>query len=354
MVDFAASVDDTFLERCGAEKGERRVVTVEERADILETLDGSSYQVSAGGSLSNTLVAIARLGAAEHQLWGSGLLKVAMGSVVGSDPLGKFYCAQLRQAGVEILTEPQANSNTGTVVVLTTPDANRTMQSYLGTPQELPITAFLEDAICRSRVLVIEGYLWEMPNARESILTAIAGARRSGTLVALTAGDSGLITRHRDDLWAALDAGADILFTNRGEAAALLDRPGCSAEDAALALGPHCGTVVVTDGANGSYMCALGQLSVVPPHWATEKPVDTCGAGDAYAAGLLYGLLSGYNVTNMGRAGARVASTVISKFGAALTPSEALQLANVLPALEYEQDLWQAASEATVSVPEAL
>ena len=104
----------------------------------------------------------------------------------------------------------------GTVMVLTTPDANRTFLSYLGeAQQELHLTEAVLSAIEHSRMLIIEGYLWEMPCARTVLMDAIAAARRGGAAVALTAGDAGLVHRHREDLWAALEAGADLLFCNR-------------------------------------------------------------------------------------------------------------------------------------------
>lgn len=117
----------------------------------------------------------------------------------------------------------------------------------------------------------------------------------------------------------------------RSEAAALLGRPSCTAQEAALALGPHCKIVLVTDGAHGSCISAMGQLHSVPPCWTTNSPVDTCGAGDGYAAGALFGFLCGYDLMNIGRAGARVASAVIMRQGAATTDKEALQLVQSMP-----------------------
>ena len=117
----------------------------------------------------------------------------------------------------------------------------------------------------------------------------------------------------------------------RSEAAALLGRPSCTAQAAALALGPHCKVVLVTDGAHGSCISAMGQLQSVPPCWTANTPVDTCGAGDGYAAGALYGFLCGYDLLNIGRAGARVASAVILRQGAATTEKEALQLVQSMP-----------------------
>ncbi|KAL4458478.1 hypothetical protein ABPG75_013343 [Micractinium tetrahymenae] len=346
MVDFSAAVDDGLLAQLGVEKGSRRLIGIEERADILALLEGREYAISAGGSLSNTLMALARLGEASARLDGEPPLRVGMAGLLGADPLGEFYASQLRQAGVEVCSPPAAGANTGTVVVLTLPDAQRTMCSYLGTPAEIAVDAALEAAISRSRLLVVEGYLWELPHAARTIGKAIAAAQRHGCVVAMTAGDAGVVERHHAEMWSAIDQGIDLLFTNAGEAAALLRHEPAAqrsqqaqqaqrcatGEQLALGLGPHCSVVVVTDGDRGSYMTALGQLHCVPPCWLEEAPVDTCGAGDAYAAGLLYGYLRHMDLVSMGRTAARVASAVISKHGATLTPDAAAALVQALPA----------------------
>lgn len=119
--------------------------------------------------------------------------------------------------------------------------------------------------------------------------------------------------------------------TYRSEAAALLGQPACTAQEAALALGPYCKMALVTDGAHGSYISAMGQLYSIPPCWTSHTPVDTCGAGDGYAAGAMYGFLCGYDLTNIGRAGARVASSVILRQGATTTEDEAVKLVQALP-----------------------
>ncbi|PSC71317.1 adenosine kinase [Micractinium conductrix] len=354
MVDFSAAIDEETLARLGVEKGSRRLIDIEGRAAVLSQLEGREYAISAGGSLSNTLMALARLGDASAAASGEAPLRVGMVGLVGSDPLGAYYAAQMRQAGVEVCSPAAAGANTGTVVVLTSPDAQRTMLSYLGTAAEVPVDAALEAAISRSRLLVIEGYLWELPHAARTISAAIAAAQRAGCVVAMTAGDAGVVERHHADMWAAIDQGIDLLFTNASEAAALLRyepafdltapaepaTPGgaggahCAAgEQLALRLGPHCSVVIVTDGDRGSYVTALGQLHCVPPCWTEAAPVDTCGAGDAYAAGLLIGYLKHYDLTAMGRTAARTASAVISRHGAALTSEAAAALAASLPAL---------------------
>lgn len=332
MTDFAVPVvEDSTLEQLQVSKGSRKIISLEERASILEFFDNANYSVTAGGSLSNSLMALARLGSADASTTGRQPLRVAMAGLVGGDPLGSFYIAQMSSAGVEFISPIDQSSHTGTVVVLTSPNAQRTMLSYLGAPNaSLPLTEGLRAAIQKSRVVVIEGYLWELPDALETIKAAITCAKDAGVLVAMTIGDHGVAQRHGSDIWDAIATGVDIVFSNKEEADALLKAKdiavsGNTAEACALALGPHCSIVSVTDGSSGSCITALGQLHVVPPHWVESPPVDTCGAGDAYAAGLLWALLRQSDVISMGRAGAKVASAVICKHGAALS-SDAAQI----------------------------
>lgn len=344
------------------------------------------------------------------------------------DMQGSFHCAQMRQAGVQLLSESLPGTSTGTVIVLTTPDANRTFLSYLGSSQTLTLSTSAEAAISRSRVLIVEGYLWEMPGAKEAIGSAVRLARDSGALVALTTGDSSLVARHRNEFLRLLDDGAvDVLFANRSvvpsvlsnhvthrcdwpcntrhllnaevithtgndlnklmlhcraEAAALLGHP-VSAAEAASRLGSLCSLAAITDGANGSCISALGRLQVttlhavelqtafvfkwqrgglddccetigshavcimlqvVPPYWTAETPVDTCGAGDAYCAGLLYAYLSGMDPSAMGRCSARVASAVICRSGACLTAQEADNVVSSLPAVDSLRAQWAVAA----------
>ena len=349
MIDFSAPVNDSFLTDVNVEKSSRKLITVAERASILERLDGFPYQVTSGGSLSNTLKTLALLGSAAAAS-GHPDINIAMSGLIGSDPLGSFYTAQMKAVGVDVLSPPTEAANTGTVVVLTSPDAQRTMLSYLGTPAAVPLDAHLEASIARSSVLVIEGYLWELPDAEATIRGAIAAAQRHGTVVAMTAGDAGVVQRHGAEMWSAIDAGIDLLFTNAAEAAELVacapevavvvhhhtlpaakTKSTWAAEAAALALGPHCSLVCVTDGCNGSILTALGQLHVVPPVWTESPPVDTCGAGDAYAAGLLYGFLRKFDVGSMGKVAARAASAVIARHGATMNEEAAVAVAATLP-----------------------
>ena len=154
----------------------RRLISLEERSRVMERLAGRDTAVAAGGSLSNTLLALARLSAA-----GGAGLRVGMAGLVGADALGSFYAAQLEAAGVRVAAAPTPGAATGTVLVLTSgTDASRTMLSYLGTPAEIAVDAALQAAIARSRLLVVEGYLWELPSAAHTVAKVRAAAASEG------------------------------------------------------------------------------------------------------------------------------------------------------------------------------
>ena len=313
------------------------LISVDERGQLLAALDTASPSVSAGGSAANTVRAVARLAAAGATARSHPRLSVGWAPVAGPDAQGAFHAASMAEAGVGVVAQAATVSvhngapphATGTVVVLTTPDAQRTFLAHVESPPG-PLTwaPAVLTAASRSRVLLVEGYLWELPGAEAAIAAAVDAARGGGGLVAMTAGDAGVCRRARATMLRALESGAaDVLFANRAEAAALL---GCAdgdagppAHDAAAALGTHVGVAAVTDGANGAALSALGALCVVPPVWGKEPPVDINGAGDAFAAGALYGLLAGLPIAALGRAGARAAAAVIARTGAALTAEEA-------------------------------
>ena len=350
MVDMSCVVLSDEVTKRGVARGSRNLITVSERAEILEGLE---YRLSAGGSLSNTLIDLSRLVEAandQHSLLGRG---VEFAGLVGNDALGTFYRAQMGAAGVRVLQSGEADQtdqtdqtehgqiNTGTVVVLTDETADRTLFSYLGTQQEISISKAMEQSIEDASVLVLEGYVFELPGARKTVLSAIAAAKRRGVRVAMTAGDAGVAVRHGDVMWEAIQAGVDILFTNAAEATELakcrpvVEIPDISrtdispassqAEAAALCLGPHCpGIVCVTDGSRGSVVVGVGEMRRIPPVWKPEAPIDTTGAGDAWCAGFLFALLyQGGDLTQIGRMAARAASAVISHTGPTLTKDDA-------------------------------
>lgn len=324
MVDFSGMVDDAFLERVGIEKGMRKVVNHEERGRVLQAMDGCSYKAAAGGSLSNTLVALARLGS--RSVGGSDL-NVAMAGSVGSDPLGGFYRAKLRRANVNFLSKPVKDGTTGTVIVLTTTDAQRTMLAYQGTSSTVDYDLSLANIISKTNILVIEGYLFELPHTTQTILKACEDAHRNGSLIAVTASDVSCIERCYDHFWEIVGNYADIVFANSDEARAFCEFSSKeSPMSAARYLSHFVPLVSVTDGPRGSYIGVKGEAIYIPP--SPCVPVDTCGAGDAYASGILYSIVRGASdLKVMGMLASKVAAVVVGQQGTRLRVQDACTLA---------------------------
>ncbi|KAM5557982.1 hypothetical protein ABKV19_025014 [Rosa sericea] len=317
-------VDDEFLEKLDLEKGTRKLVNHEERGRVLRAMDGCSYKAAAGGSLSNSLVALARLGSTSI---GGSPLSVAMTGSVGSDPLGGFYRAKLRRANLHFLSPPIKDGTTGTVIVLTSSDAHRTMLAYQGTSSTVNYDSCLASAVCNTKILVVEGYLFELPDTIKTITKACEEARRCGALVAVTASDVSCIERHYDDFWEIVGNYADIVFANSDEARAFCH---FSSKESPISATRYLSHFVpfasVTDGPRGSYIGVKGEAVYIPP--SPCVPVDTCGAGDAYASGILFGILRGVSdLKGIGTLAARVASTVVGQQGTRLRVQDAVELA---------------------------
>ncbi|XP_010553829.1 PREDICTED: uncharacterized protein LOC104823799 [Tarenaya hassleriana] len=324
MVDFSGVVDYGFLTKLGLEKGTRKIINHEERGKVLQAMDGCSYKAAAGGSLSNTLVALARLGSRSI---GGPPLNVAMAGSIGGDPLGSFYRTKLRRANVNFLSTPIKDGTTGTVIVLTTPDAQRTMLAYQGTSSAVNYDSCLASLISKTSIFVVEGYLFELPDTIRTITKACEEARRCGALVAVTASDVSCIERHFDDFWEIVGNYADIVFANSEEARAFCDfSPEESPVSATRYLSHFVPFVSVTDGHKGSYIGVKGEAIYIPPYPCV--PADTCGAGDAYASGILYGILRGVSdIKGTGSLAARTAATVVGQQGTRLRVQDAVDIA---------------------------
>ncbi|KAG8084307.1 hypothetical protein GUJ93_ZPchr0010g7926 [Zizania palustris] len=325
MVDFSGMVDDEFLERLGIEKGTRKVINHEERGQVLRAMDGCSYKAAAGGSLSNSLVALSRLGSSWSTKYPE--IRIAMAGSVGSDPLGSFYRAKLHRANVHFLSKPIKDGTTGTVIVLTTPDAQRTMLAYQGTSSTLSYDSDLASLVSKSNVLIVEGYLFELPHTIKAIKQACEDAHKNGALIAITASDVSCIKRCYNDFWDIVTNYADILFANANEARAFCELSSTdSPMPAARYLSHSVPLVSVTDGVHGSYIGVKGEAIYIPP--SACIPIATCGAGDAYASGILYGILRGSSdLKGIGLLASRVAAVVVGQQGTRLCVQDADRLA---------------------------
>jgi sugar/nucleoside kinase (ribokinase family) len=302
IVDVIANASDDFLTREGLAKGSMRLIDAEE-AERLYAEMGPAHQVS-GGSAGNTAAGLAALGG--H----AGFI-----GQVAPDELGAFYRHDLTSAGVEFIT-PAADVGAPTArsMILVTPDGHRTMNTFLGAAQHLPTSALDEAQIAQSKILYLEGYLWDPETPRYAMLRAIEVARQAGRKVAFTLSDTFCVDRHRDGFNALLDEQRiDILFANQAEIEALAGVP--HLDTAVAAVKKKVDTLVVTRSEDGSLATRNGQRSDAPAE-PIANLVDTTGAGDLFAAGFLLGEARGFGLEASLRLGAICAAEVIQHFGA--------------------------------------
>lgn len=301
IVDILAHADDAFLADNRLAKGSMTLIDAV-RAENLYGRMGPAVEIS-GGSAGNTIAGIASLGG-----------RAAYIGKVAADQLGQVFRHDIRAVGVSFDTAPLVGGPpTARSFILITPDAQRTMNTYLGACVELVPDDVDEDVISAAQVTYMEGYLWDRPSAKEAFLKAAGIAHAAGRRVSLTLSDTFCVERHRDSFRDLVERHIDILFANEHELVALYQTS--TFDEAVAAVRGACDIAAVTRSAAGSVVVA-GSETVAVPAEPVEAVVDTTGAGDLYAAGFLYGLTQGQPLATCGRLGSIAAAEVISHVGA--------------------------------------
>ena len=300
IVDVIAPASDDFLAAEGLVKGSMALID-DARAISLYGRMGAAVETS-GGSAGNTIAGVGSLGGR-----GAFIGKVA------ADQLGEVYAHDMGAIGATFSGGRLANgSATGRCLINVTPDGERTMCTYLGAAAKLSPKDVSPAIIEASKIVYLEGYLFDSEGARRAFAKAAGLARASERLIALSLSDGFVVERHRDLLLGFIEAEVDILFANEPEITALLQTE--SFEAAARGVGSLTKIAAVTRGAKGSVVVAGGRshhIAACP----VEKVVDTTGAGDQYAAGFLLALAQGRSPDHCGRLGALAAAEVISHYG---------------------------------------
>jgi sugar/nucleoside kinase (ribokinase family) len=302
IVDVIADADDEFLVREGMPKGAMRLIDEAEAARLYDAM-GPAREAS-GGSAANTVAGVASLG-----------LKAGFVGQLADDQLGTIFAHDIRSLGVEFGTAARTDVGaTARCLILVTPDAQRTMNTFLGAAQRLGPDAVEASQVADARILYLEGYLWDPEEPRRAMYKAMDAARAAGTEVAFTLSDSFVVDRHRADLWELFrERRIDILFANEAEIMSLAEHD--SSEEAALAVAAEVPTVVVTCGEKGAFALSGGKKVSVAAE-PIERLVDTTGAGDLFAAGFLAGEARGFGTERSLRLGAVAAAEVIQHYGA--------------------------------------
>jgi sugar/nucleoside kinase (ribokinase family) len=301
IVDVISKADEVFLSRQGLAKGSMRLIDAAQAAALYEAM-GPGIEMS-GGSAANTIAGIASLG-------GTG----AYIGKRGDDALGEVFAHDIRSIGVRFMTAPlHQGSPTARCLILVTPDAQRTMATFLGASAQLGPEDVAPDLVRAAQVTYLEGYLFDPPPAKAAFRKAAELAHAAGRKVALSLSDAFCVERHRGDFRALVQGHVDILFANEVEICALYETADFDA--AARAVRGHCDIAALTRSEKGSVVVTAEAMQTV----AAEKVarlVDTTGAGDLYAAGFLFGLTHARDLADCARLGSLCAAEIISHFGA--------------------------------------
>jgi sugar/nucleoside kinase (ribokinase family) len=302
IVDVIARTDDDFLVKQNMQKGTMALIDEARAAAIYDAM-GPAVEVS-GGSAANTIAGVASLGA-----------RAAFVGKVKDDELGRVFAHDIRAAGVVYETPPASSGpSTARCYVLVTADGERTLNTYLGAAQDLHPNDIDADAVARSGIIYLEGYLWDPPKAKEAFLKAAEIAHAADRDVALTLSDAFCVDRYRAEFLDLIRGGTvDLVFANERELHSLYET--ADFDTALNALRSDAKLAVVTRSEKGCLVVTRSETEAVPAY-PVPRVVDATGAGDLFAAGFLVGLSRGTDYRSAARLGALAASEVIQHLGA--------------------------------------
>lgn len=301
IVDVLSRTDDEFLTRRGLVKGTMRLIDQDEAEQLYSEMQ--SGVESSGGSVANTMAGIASLGG-----------RAAFIGRVRNDQLGDIFRHDISAIGVEFTT-PAATTGPATAkcLVLVTPDAERTMNTYLGASTALGPQDVDPELVAASEITYLEGYLWDPEEAKKAFIQAAGLAHSAGRKVALSLSDPFCVDRHRKEFRELVASEVDILLANEDEIKSLYEVD--HFDDALHKVRAECELSVLTRSAAGSVIVNGDETHVVSAA-PVEEIVDATGAGDLFAAGFLYGYANNFDLARAARLGALTAAEAISHFGA--------------------------------------
>lgn len=315
LVDMEYEVTDEFFKQHGIDKGLMTLVDEERQNYLLNSLGDGPKNQQCGGSAANTIIATAQFG-------GKGYYSCK----VAKDPIGNFYLEDLKDNGVDCnLTKMDRQAGvTGKCLVLVTPDAERSMNTFLGITSSISKAEVDEEAIKEAKYMYMEGYLVTSPTGREAAIHARKVAEANGVKTALTFSDVNMVKFFKDGLLEMMGSGVDLLFSNQAEACAFI-----GTEDILVAreeLKKYAKNFVITMGENGAVIYDGETFIDIEPF--KVKAVDTNGAGDMYAGAFLYAITHNHNHASAGKLASKASSRIVSQFGPRLKWHEAQEIKN--------------------------
>lgn len=301
LVDLDFEVSVATLERLNIDKGLMTLIDEAKHHFLLEELDGVKHLKACGGSAANTMYTLQQMGA-----------KTFYSCKIGNDEAGDFFYSNLVSQGIDNnLHESGRDGETGKCIVLVTPDADRTMNTFLGATFTFSKNQLSEDALNSAQFLYIEGYLVASPSAREASILARQMAKQYNIKTAITLSDPNMVTYFRQGLYEIIGDYVDILFCNEDEAKLFTETD--NIEQAAEKLKTFAKTFVITLGGRGALVFNGTETSHVFAYKTTV--VDTVGAGDVFAGVFLYCITHGYDYFHAADLANYAAAKVVAQFG---------------------------------------
>ena len=301
IVDLIAEVDDSYLEKNSINKGSMSLVDYDVANKIGNEVD--IVKTISGGSVANSIVCIAQQN-----------LKTVFIGKVNQDELGEKFAKGLAEENVEFkITKSLANKHTARCIILVSTDAERTMNTYLGVSQELTEEDIDLNIIEESSILYLEGYLWDLDNAKKAIKKSISTAINSETKIAFSISDAFCVDRFREEFIDLVNNSADIIFANESEIKSLFETS--ELETAIKKCQDTKKIFAVTLGDKGAKIIYKNEIVNIKAE-IIDKLVDTTGAGDLFAAGFLAEYIRSQDLESSGKEGVKMASIIIQQFGA--------------------------------------
>jgi sugar/nucleoside kinase (ribokinase family) len=301
IVDVLAHVDEAFLDQIGVPRGSMTLID-EARAHEIYDLMGPATEMS-GGSVANTVAGFAILGGSASYI-----------GRVKADQLGEIFVHDMRSLGVDVRTEPaRGGAATARSHVLIDPDGQRTMNTYLGACTELGVGDVTEETVGTPKIILLEGYVWDIPEGPALAAEAVRIAEKNGSSIALSLSDSYCVERHRRAFSRFVEHDANMVFADDDEVMALYEVD--DFEGVLSAIRGSENLFAMTRSEKGSVI-VQGDRKIVQEAKPIKELVDTTGAGDAYAAAFLYGWANGKELDECAKLGTHVASSVIQQIGA--------------------------------------
>jgi sugar/nucleoside kinase (ribokinase family) len=319
LVDIEYHATPRRLTELGIEKGVMTLIDEQRQNSLIAQLGESHEKMTCGGSAANTIIALAQLGASTH-----------FDCRVSNDMTGQVFANDLHESGVHsnLDSKPLPSGVTGKCLVFVTPDADRSMNTFLGVSCELDADDIDKEAIKRSGYVYIEGYLASAENTRDAAIAARRVAEQRGVKTSLTLSDPNMVRFFRDSLQAMIGERVDLLFANEDEAVELAGVD--NLEQAIDSIKNLCGAFAITRGGEGALLYDGESLIEIAPH--RVDAVDTLGAGDMFAGAFLYGLSQGMDFRKAGDLASLASAKIVTRFGPRLETERTRELLHIFKA----------------------